>query len=372
MSIWHNDKYLSKHYQAEFEKLLYKYLPFSARFFCNLYVPNFVDKTASITTIVQPTNKSVLKNIGLVSLDSLNYTTERPYDKTETGVTYTLIKDMPIYLADGGSLAETQLRITDAFVAFMQQSTLLMRKYPVIKTFVNAVIQFILPDTEEQRLFKVDGETKFSAYAYNVEDTIYRLNISLLQQEWNPYISRTLVYTEPIDNILTIDDYNVIMRSLSYYDYAIMQIKKLNASINFYGLYYDTITKQFNIIYDITQLAKNITQYHYKFVSFTNISITNPLLVNAFSNTVAISATYYSYQFNYKTNLLAISSSLAFKSNSYSISVTNLILQPVTYYYSNDYSYLSVTNTFEDAYIFWYEFLVASKILESYRPIVKE
>lgn len=372
MSIWQNDKRLSKQYQLEFERLLYMYLPFTARFFCNLYVPNFVDKTASVTTLNQPTNKSVLKNIGLVSLDSLNYTTERPYDRNETGVTYTLIKDIPIYLADGGTLAETQLKITDMFVSFIQQSTLLMKQYPVIPTFVNSVIQFVLTDAGEQRLFKIDGESKFSAYGYNVNDTIYRLNISLLQQEWNPYISRTLVYTEPIDNILTIDDYYVIMRSLSYYDYAIMQIKKLNAPINYYGLYYDQMQNKFSIIYDITQLAKNITQYHYRFVSFTNISATNPLLVNAFSNTIFISNTYYSYQYNYKTNLIANTNSLTYNLNTYTISISNLVLQPITYYLKNDYSYLTPTTTFKDAYIFWYELLVASKILESYRPVVKE
>ncbi len=369
MSIWQRDRFLASQYQFEFEKLLYYYMPYTARFFCNIYVPNFVSNSISNNNLNPNPDYSVLKNIGLTPLDDSNYATERPFDQTETGITYTLIQNMPVYLADASQLAETQLKITDSLVAFMQQSTLIMRAYNVIPTFVGAVIQLYNPYMSESRLFEITGQSKFSAFEYNVNDTIYKLSVALLNKHWNPYISNTLIYIESQDTIVTIPQYIFLNNSLSYYAYATNAVRQLNYPIKYIGLCYQPAYDAYYILDDFIPLSSTIYFQQYKPVSYTDAIIyPNYSLSSVFLNSdTVINLSLTANDLTYNLILLdSASNFIVYALNSYSLTNISVTAHSLSYYIQNGYTYPSLTTTFNDAFDFWYQYLVSAYVLSSW------
>lgn len=229
MILNHKDISLSKNYTREFGRLIHFYLPYTRKYYVNLYIPNIIKQTDNNTN----QERKNYYDTSLISLQDIlqqnnpdniiQGATYNIYDKAETGIKYTKIVNFPIWFIDT-SVAQTQLNINDIHAGYIQEFMATMLKFPsqhcnnnkkVIDTFVQAVIEF----DESKRYFTINSETKYSAFG-EIIDTLYQCNCSVLKQKFDPDIDKILYYSDIKHELLTEDlsnIYKTVLNKLNTY-----------------------------------------------------------------------------------------------------------------------------------------------------------
>ena len=340
-----NDKYLAKQYSFEFEKLLYNYFPFYNKIFVNLYTIDEQNSIAkSLTVSETPSYFSRLA------------TTERPYDRQQTGLQYKLIKDFPLYFILNAE--ETTFRFSDNIFGYLQNFTAVAKNYPEVNTFIGSVVQLQSRFGEEPRLFRVNNETKFSAFSYNHEITIYKLELSVLNAEFDPKISSTYTYSELYDRLVTEEQDLKTREYLTAYNTLLNKLKtNLNSNKWTIGIHYDSTLQDYVVIFDVLLLYNAFFNSHVlqnlkllNFVSpYPNADVFNSSILQ--TNTVISFTAYYAVVKNntiidyYPQEIVSITLT-DYRSHNFdlSVSITNNITETINFWYQLFAAYYNLTN----------------------------
>lgn len=203
MILNHNEILTSKGYANEFQQLIHKYLPYNRKYYINLYIPNIKNIDQNNTNEKPYLNTKLLSVQDILNSQPNQGATYNIFNKDETGITYTKIKNFPIWFIDNTS-AQAQLTINETHIGYIQEFNIVAYRFPKtlcfngIDTFVNSVIEF----DNTNRFFTINSETKFSAVG-SVFNTLYQCIANILKQEFKPEISKELEYNDKTHLIIS-------------------------------------------------------------------------------------------------------------------------------------------------------------------------